>query len=304
MSNGDGVDYEINYLNIDKTLYEKKKKLAQHHFAFGLIFSLYILCLIFYFALPTFKVKNMSIDGLIYLSKENYLRLSEVNEDTSFLFFDANSAYQKAVSKAPFLILDGKAYSNPLVSKTEILENRPLFEYADQKYFISMTLAEVKNELAMLNDSLFDDYGNVLEELPVPKLHFNGDFSSYLSDFKQTMIFIDPDNLGQIIHLQFSLNENSSEKISSKVFAILKSPEIAENIGLYFNIDVMRYIFDNKYYGQIISKISEYINTSGSDEKLENKIFEDTDESISCYQFDLQMIDDSISIDWYGGSYE
>ncbi len=299
MPNDDGLDCEINYLNIDETLLERKRKLAQHHFIFGLFFSLYVLCLIFYFSLPTFQVKNMSVDGLVYLSKENYFNLSGISENTSFLFFDANEAYQNAATRAPFLILDGKAYNNPLVSKTEILENRPLFKHDDVQYFIYETFDELQPKIASLSTLLSENYLQTIEQLSLPLLHFNSDnLSSNLDDFKQAMIFINPIYLTQIEHIQFSLNENSSEQISSKVFAIIKSPDTEDRIGLHFETNQIKYIFSENNYENILTLINEKINTSDGSAKKSEYFFDDTQAGVDCYQFDLELIEDEISVVW------
>lgn len=302
MNQLDNSAYESSYLNIDKDLKKRKKQIFQTHFLFAVLLFLDLFIMVLYFALPAFRVNNMKIQGLVYLTKQQYFDLADINGSSSLLFFDANEAYEHATEKADFLILEGgTSYSNPVFSETKLIENRPLFKHHNEIYFADgESYSEIRPKVADLGSDYLNYYDDkVINDHNFPLIHLpsNLGLSNYLDDISTPLFLADSEVLNSFYDVVFKTSDNSNANIidSNDIDVIFLTGK--EKFACIQSVSQNNFstLFSGDNFSRISSRADEMISEGHA--SLSTYTFADTAESKECYIFEINFSGDSITMD-------
>ncbi len=301
MAEEDAFYYTKSLEELDTALAKTKTKTTIQKFVFGLLFLVFVFVIILYFCLPSFRVSSMNIDGLVYLTADQYRELAGISSSSSLLFFDAQEANDTATEKAGFLILDGKAYSNPFYATTEVLENRPLFRYGTDTYFLNgQTYFELQSKIASLGTAYSTTYSNLISNESFPEVHIpaNQTIESnqtnliYMTFY--SLQYINPSSLSKLAYVQFMTSSYDTTNSSFSTCDLFFTYDELDDTYIQFS-SILIEDFEDIFAFDVSEMLDEcYSYISEENATFTSYTFlDDSDSSIDCYSFDISLSSDS-----------
>ena len=293
---------EINQSILDEKYQEtfrdfSKQKTIKKIYKISLISLLviYLILVLVYFSMPTFKISGMKFNGLFNLTDDDIITLMNERPSNSLLFFSDEGKDRMIIENANGIIINDSVVvsSDAFSGSVKVIEDYPVCYIDDTLYFASSTDFDnyiVNLEGSRLSDNskvrlknLYQNYAIKDEKYHLPKVHIPSSYSASstkINDAIKYLVGADFNTLStKISDINYRIYTSSATNFNS-VSEIYVDKSLNENIYSFVLTNIrsnfLVNILNKNTFDSIVESVNYKIYTDSS--KIKNSTYVTSDD--------------------------